>query len=116
MEDHRVHEAPIQRILVKNGTSVVVIPSESIDYIEAEDDYVAVHSGGKRHLKQERLSELAQLLDPVRFIRIHRSFILNIDRLARLETYAKDSRVAILKDGTKLPVSRSGHDRLREIL
>ena len=116
MEDHRVHEAPIQRILVKNGTSVVVIPSESIDYIEAEDDYVAVHSGGKRHLKQERLSELAQLLDPVRFIRIHRSFILNIDRLARLETYAKDSRVAILKDGTRLPVSRSGHDRLREIL
>jgi len=56
------------------------------------------------------------LLDPKRFVRVHRSYILNIDRLARLELYAKDSRMAILKDGTQLQVSRSGYDKLKEML
>ena len=62
------------------------------------------------------MSELASLLDPQEFVRIHRSYILNIRRLARLELYAKDSRVAILHDGTRLPVSRAGYGRLRALL
>jgi two-component system LytT family response regulator len=67
-------------------------------------------------LKPQPLAELAAGLDPARFVRIHRSYVLNVDRLARLELYAKDSRVAILKDGKQLPVSRAGHARLRELL
>ena len=73
-------------------------------------------SGKERWRKAERLSELETDLDPGRFVRIHRSYLLNIDRLARLELYAKDSRIAILRDGTRLPVSRAGFQRLRELL
>jgi len=106
----------IERVLVKSGSRVHVIPVEQIDYVEAQDDYIAIHTGGTKHLKQQRLTELEEDLDNARYVRIHRSFILNIDRIARIELYAKDSRVAILKDGTKLPISRSGYERLRTLL
>ena len=106
----------LERILVCDGSDVLVIPVESVDYIEARDDAVAIHTGGAIHLKAQRLSTLEERLDPKRFIRVHRSFILNIDRLRSIELYAKDSRIAILADGTKVPVSRSGYSRLRELL
>jgi two-component system, LytTR family, response regulator len=106
----------IERVLVRDGSRVFVIPAEKIDYIEAQDDYIAIRSEGKTHLKKQRLSDLQALLDPARFVRVHRSTILNIDRLARLELYTKDSRMAILKDGTQLPVSRSGYEKLKEML
>jgi two-component system LytT family response regulator len=106
----------VERVLVRDGSRVFVIPAEKIDYIEAQDDYIAIKSEGKTHLKKQRLSDLQALLDPKRFVRVHRSYILNIDRLARLELYAKDSRMAILKDGTQLQVSRSGYDKLKEML
>jgi two-component system, LytTR family, response regulator len=106
----------VERILVRDGTRVFVIPADDIDFIEAQDDYVSIRAAGKSHLKKQRLSDLQSLLDPKRFVRIHRSTILNIERLSRLELYAKDSRMAILKDGTKLQVSRSGYDKLKELL
>ena len=106
----------LERILVRDGSDVRVIPIESVDYVEARDDAVAIHVGGERHLKAQRLSTLEARLDPKRFIRVHRSFILNIDRLRSIELYAKDSRIAILADGTKVPVSRSGYTRLRDLL
>lgn len=107
---------PLQRILIRDGARVHVIPVEKIDYIEAQDDYVSIRSGGRQYLKQESMSDLESLLDSSRYIRIHRSYILNIDRLAKLELYAKDSHVAILNDGTQLPVSRSGYARLKPLL
>jgi len=85
-----------------------------VDYVEAQDDYVAVHASGRSHLKHQTLAELAEALDPERFVRIHRSFLVNVDRIARVDLLAKDQRVVILRDGKQLPVSRSGHDRLRE--
>jgi two-component system LytT family response regulator len=112
----RASAKPIERVLVKDGSRVHVIPLEKIDYIEAQDDYVGIRAGGKEYLKQDTMTELESLLPPERFIRIHRSYILNIDRLARLEPYAKDSRVAILSDGTQLPVSRAGYARLKPLL
>lgn len=112
----RRQEVPLERILVRDGSRVNVIPVDTIDYVEAQDDYVAIKSQGKTHLKQQRLSDLELSLDPKRFVRIHRSYILSVDRLARLELYAKDSRMAILKDGTKLPVSRAGHAKLKRLL
>jgi two-component system LytT family response regulator len=108
--------ASIERILIKDGTRVHVIPLDQIDYIEAQDDYLAIHVGGKEHLKQQRLADLEQQLSNTRFIRVHRSYILNLDRIARIELYAKDSRVAILKDGTKIPISRKGYDTLKDFL
>jgi two-component system LytT family response regulator len=107
---------PAERVLVRDGSKVFVIPASKIDYIEAQDDYVAIKTEGKSHLKKQRLADLESILDPRRFVRIHRSYILNVDRLARIELVAKDSRVAILKDGTRLQVSRTGYDRLKELL
>ncbi len=104
------------RIVVKDGPDVHVIPVDQLDRAEAQDDYVALHAGGKTWLKAQTLAELESQLDPSRFVRVHRSHLVALDRIARLELYAKDSRVAILRDGGEVPVSRSGHDRLRELL
>ena len=112
----RPEGADLERILVRDGSDVRVIPTDAVDYIEARDDVVAIHVGGESHLKAQRLSMLEERLDQKRFIRVHRSFILNIDRLRSIELYAKDSRIAILEDGTKVPVSRSGYAKLRELL
>jgi two-component system LytT family response regulator len=106
----------LERILVREGSEVRVIPAASVDFIEARDDAIAIHAGGAIHLKAQRLSSLESGLDPRRFVRVHRSYILNIDRLRRIELYAKDSRIAILADGAKVPVSRSGYSRLRELM
>jgi len=116
LEQVREHIKPLERILIKEGSTVRVIPADTIDYIEAQDDYAAFHVSGKSHLKQQRLADLETLLDQRRFVRIHRSYILNLDRLAKLEPYAKDSKMAVLKDGTQLAVSRAGYERLKKIL
>jgi len=106
----------LERLVVKDGTKVTLIPVGKLDYAEAQDDYVAIRADGKTHLKPQTLAEIAAGLDPARFVRIHRSYVLNVERIARLELYAKDSRVAFLKDGKDLPVSRAGYARLRELL
>src|SRR5262245_55854254 len=106
----------LERVLVRDGAKVHVIPIDSLDYLEAQDDYVAIHAEGKTWLKPQPLSELADQLDPERFVRIHRSYVLQVTRLARLELYAKDSRMAILKDAKQLPVSRAGYARLKELM
>jgi len=105
-----------ERIVVRDGAQVHVIPTDQVDYVEAQDDYVAFKSEGKQFLKDQTLSAVEGTLDPARFVRIHRSFILNIDRIAKVELYAKDSRIAILRDGTRLPVSRAGYARLSQLL
>ncbi len=103
-----------ERVLIRDGASVHVIPAAQIDYLEAQDDYVALHAAGKTWLKTTTLARLAAELDPARFIQIHRSYLLNLDRLGKVELVGKDSRVAILKDGRELPMSRSGYARLKE--
>lgn len=107
---------PLQRIAFRDGATIDVVPVQRIDYIEAQDDYVHVWSRGQRHVKQQPLGELEALLDTTRFIRVHRSYIVNLESLARVEPYAKDSRVAVLKDGTRIPVSRAGYERLKGLL
>ncbi len=114
--DAKAKEQPARRILVRDGSKVHIIPAEKVDYLEAQDDYVCVHTEGRRLLKQTTLSEFEGEMDPAQFIRIHRSFILNIERLAKIELYAKDSRVAILKDGARLQVSRSGYAKLKTVI
>src|SRR5438552_9858443 len=106
----------LQRVVVKDGTKVHIIPIAKLDYVEAQDDYVAFHSEKKNYLKQQPISNVESQLDPHRFVRIHRSYIVNLERIARIEPYTKDSRVAVLQDGTQLPVSRAGHSRLKELL
>lgn len=104
------------RLVVKDGSRVHVLPVETIDYIEAQDDYIAIHCGNQNHLKKQTLSDVEERLNPATFIRIHRSFILQLDRLSRIELYAKDSRMAILRNGKQIPISRSGYERLKMML
>jgi two-component system LytT family response regulator len=106
----------VERVLIRDGSQVHVLPVEQIDYVEAQDDYVCFKAAGRQYLKDQTMAALETMLDPRRFVRIHRSYLLNIDRIARVELYAKDSRVAILRDGARLPVSRAGYARLAKLL
>jgi two-component system, LytTR family, response regulator len=106
----------LERIVVKDGTKVTLIPIAKLDYVEAQDDYVALASAGKKILKQQTIASLEAGLDPDSFVRIHRSYIVNLERVARIEPYGKDSRLAILNDGSRLPVSRAGYARLKALL
>ncbi len=112
----RPPEQKFERIVVKDGTKVHIIPLDKLDYIEAQDDYIALRSEKKSYLKQQTISSIEAQLDPKKFIRIHRSYIVNLERIARIEPYTKDSRVAVLLDGSQLPVSRSGHAKLKSLL
>lgn len=105
-----------ERIVVKDGTKVTLIPVAKLDYAEALDDYVSLASNGRKHLKQQTISGLELALDPAQFVRIHRSYLVNLERVARIEPYGKDSKVAILTNGVKLPVSRNGYARLKQLL
>ena len=112
----RADRMPLGRILIRDRADVHVIPVEKIDYIESQDDYVSVKAAGRSFLKEQTLSELETLLDRGRFVRIHRRYLLNLSRLSKIELSVTESRVAVLTDGTELPISRSGYARLRELL
>ena len=116
VSEARAARSPLERILIRDKADVHVIPVAKIDYFESQDDYVSLKVGEKTLLKEQTLSELEQLLDPGRFVRIHRRYLLNVARLAKIEQSMTDSRVAVLQDGTELPISRSGYAKLREIL
>jgi two-component system LytT family response regulator len=112
----REREKPLHRILIRDRADVHVVPVAKVDYIEAQDDYVAIHTAGRSHLKEQTLAELETLLDPRAFVRVHRRYILNVSRLVKIEVTDTESRVAILHDGSRLPVSRTGYARLRDLL
>jgi two-component system LytT family response regulator len=107
---------PIQRLVVRDRGQDFVIPVSSIEYIQAQDDYIQIHYSGKSILKTQSLSELEKLLDPKQFIRIHRSTIVNLNSLKLLEKINKDSVQAILHSGQQLAVSRSGQEKIKAVL
>ncbi len=104
------------RIVARDGANIHIIPVEKVDYVEAQEDYVLLKTAGKGILKRQTISSLEASLDPDRFVRIHRSLLVNIERIARIEPLKRDSKVVVLRDGTQLPVSRSGLDRLKALL
>jgi len=106
----------LERIVTRDGAKVHIIPVDKLDYVEAQEDYIALRSEGKTVLKQQTISSIEASLDPTRFVRIHRSYVVNIERVARVEPYGKNSKIAILTTGDKLAVSRSGYARLDELL
>lgn len=108
--------APLARVLIRDGAKVHVIASARIDYIEAQDDYISIRSEGKSYLKSQTLAELEAQLDPAKFLRVHRSYLLNIDGIRRIEAATKDSHVAILRDDTRIPVSKAGYQKLKALV
>ena len=107
---------PLERIVVRDGARVHVVPTAGIDWIEAQDDYVQISAGGRTHLKNGRMAELEQGLDPASFVRVHRSYIVNVGAIERIEAPTKDSWCAVLKDGKRVPVSRSGYQKVRGLI
>jgi two-component system LytT family response regulator len=106
----------LHRIVVKDGSNVHVVPVDDIIRLEAADDYVEIFTSARKHLKQKPLSYFEQHLDPEHFIRVHRSSIVAIREISKLEAYSKDSYILILKDGTEVNVSKSGMKELKERL
>ncbi|MDM5177357.1 response regulator [Massilia sp. DJPM01] len=112
LRDAALRSKPLERVLIRDGGRVHIIAAGQIDYIEAQDDYVRISAGGKHYMKTQRLSELESQLDPALFVRIHRSWLLNLGAIDRIEQ-GRDSHTAILRDGARLPVSRSGFQKLK---
>lgn len=115
-EAHRDQKENIDRIVVKTGNKIQILPLESIYHFEAQDDYVAIHAEAGKFLKLLRMKHLESGLAEEEFIRIHRSHIVNVKMIEKLELYEKDSYLLTLKNGKQLPVSRSGHSKLKEVL
>jgi two-component system LytT family response regulator len=108
--------AALDRLLIRDRSNVHVIPIDQVDFVESQDDYVSIRAAGKNYLKEQAISDLEQQLPANGFVRIHRRFLLNISRLAKIELSEKDSRIAVLLDKTQLPISRAGYAKLRAVL
>ncbi|RYD96100.1 MAG: response regulator, partial [Sphingobacteriales bacterium] len=104
------------RIVVKTGGKIRIIPWGDVHYLEAADDYVKIHTADGVHLKSKTLGFYEQTLPVTQFVRVHRSYLANVQEITRIEPYEKDSHLALLKSGARVPVSRSGYARLREVL
>jgi len=113
-----VSQAPPQnqRVVVKTGSKIKIIPVGDIHYLEAADDYVKIHTKEGHFLKNKTMGHFEQSLDANQFVRTHRSYIINIHQVTRIDPYEKDNHVAILKSGAQVPVSRSGYGKLKIVL
>ncbi|GAB3465715.1 LytTR family DNA-binding domain-containing protein [Massilia terrae] len=107
---------PLERVLIRDGARVHVVPAATIDYAEAQDDYVQIHAAGKAYLKNQPLSELEAQLDPAVFVRVHRSYIVNAGAIRRIEQASKDSHCAVLDGDVRIPISRSGYQKVRDLI
>lgn len=110
------HPEEQNRIAVKFGSNISIIPAADIFYIEAYDDYVKIFTEKDYFLKKKTMNYFEQTLNPADFLRVHRSFIVRLQQITRVEPYEKGSHVALLKNGKKIPLSRSGYSRLKEEL
>ena len=104
------------RIVVRNGSKIKIISTADVLYLEAADDYVKIHTQEGYFLKNKTMANFEQSLDSDQFVRSHRSYIVNVQQITRIDPYEKDNHVAILRSGAKVPVSRSGYGKLKEVL
>jgi two-component system LytT family response regulator len=111
-------QSPAQqhRIVVKTGGKIKIIPLEDIHFLEAADDYVKIHTHQGAFLKNRTMSYFEHALDPTQFVRTHRSYILNIQQVTRIDPYEKDSHLCILQSGAQVPVSKAGYVKLKAVL
>ena len=105
-----------ERIVVKTGTKVKIIPVADVLYLQADDDYVSIITAEGSYLKNKTMSFFEQTLDANQFVRVHRSYIVSVQEITRIDPYEKDSHLAILKSGAKIPVSKTGYVKLKQVL
>ncbi len=106
----------LDRLVIRDGAEILIIPVSDIDFVKGQDDYVEVFHAARSTLTQQTLASLETSLEPRQFVRVHRSYLLNVTRVARLEPWGQGSKVAVLTDGRTVPVSRSGEARLKSVL
>lgn len=104
------------RVVVKKGQNIVVLPVQKIHYFEAFDDYVKVFTADGFYLKKKTMAFFEKTLDAAQFVRVHRSYLLNLQELTRIEPMEKDNHVALLKSGTRVPLSQTGYAKLKSVL
>ena len=104
------------RIVVKEGSNIKIIPVHDIHYIEAYDDYVKIFTQKEMFLKKKTMSFYEQSLAPSQFVRVHRSYIIALQQLTKIEPLEKDTHLALLKNGVKIPLSKSGYLKLKTVL
>lgn len=112
----QVFEGYQHRIVVKDRGNIRIIPSEEIHYIEANDDYIRIVTADGSFLKKSTLGHIEQTLDPNLFVRVHRSYLMPVSQLLRIEPYEKNSHIALLHCGIKISVSQAGMSRLKSLL
>lgn len=116
IEELSSRERYIERLVVRAGSRIVILPVAEIDWVEAASNYVRLHAAGQEYLLRETMTALEVKLDPSQFVRIHRSTIVRIDRIRELEPLFQGDYVVILGDGTRLTSSRGYRDRLNALL
>lgn len=105
-----------ERILVKVRTTIKVIPVDHIHFLKADDDYVQIHTPEGSFMKKETMAQCEQHMDPQNFVRVHRSYLVNIHQIDRLEPFEKENYVALLKSGARVHVSKNGYGKLKQVL
>ena len=105
-----------QRVVIKTGSKIRIIPVNEIHYLEADDDYVRIHTADGSFLKKKTMAYFEQVLDPNLFVRVHRSYILQLPQITRIESPDNEHHLAVLKSGAKVPLSRSGYPKLKAVL
>jgi two-component system LytT family response regulator len=116
LETASASPAQHERIVVKTGTKVKIIPVADVLYLQADDDYVSIITAEGAFLKNKTMSFFEQTLDGRQFVRVHRSYIVSVQEITRIDPYEKDSHLAILKNGAKIPVSKTGYVKLKQVL
>ncbi|GAC1394950.1 MAG: hypothetical protein NVSMB63_14220 [Sediminibacterium sp.] len=104
------------RIVLKDNGKIKIIPTANIQYLEAADDYVKIHTAEGVFLKNKTMNYFEQVLEQQQFIRIHRSYLVNMLLITRIDPYEKENHLAILSIGVRLPVSKAGYTRLKHML
>jgi two-component system LytT family response regulator len=116
IKHHETNTEYLERVVIKTGARIEVVPIESVFWLEAQDDYVMIHSKTGNYLKQKTMKFFEQHLDPNEFIRIHRSHIIRISYIKQIEPFSKMSYQAILKNGNSIPISKAGYHKIKSLI
>jgi two-component system LytT family response regulator len=104
------------RLVVRVKNEIKIIPTHEVSFFEAEDDYIAIHTASGKYLKKMTMKSLEDALDPLKFVRVHRSYLISLNEITKIEPYERDNYLVLLRSGKKVPVSKTGYSRLRQVL
>ena len=104
------------RLVVRVKNEIKIIATQEVSFFEAEDDYIVIHTLTGAYLKKMTMKSLEEALDPAKFVRVHRSYLINLNEITKIEPYERDNYLVLLRDGKKIPVSKVGYSRLRQVL